>query len=129
MLTNGLMLCGASVFTVVYSSITIYTALLSKIFFGRDMHPLQWLGIVITILGLAIVTKAEEDSEAPTVMYGIFLVLVGTMAHSSIYVLTEYVLVFADDPVPPERLATILGTIMGEWRAPPQRPVAHLHLH
>jgi drug/metabolite transporter (DMT)-like permease len=111
------MACGSSVFTVVYSSITIYTALLSKIFFGRNMHPLQWLGIAITISGLAIVTKAEEESEAPAVLYGVFLVFVGTLAHSCIYVLTEYALVFADDPVPPERLATILGTIMGKLSA------------
>lgn len=49
----------ASSFQMLRGAVIIFTGLLSVAFLGRRLAPSQWLGMVITILGLVIVGLAD----------------------------------------------------------------------
>lgn len=55
----ALNMTSASSFQMLRGAVIIFTGLLSVAFLGRRLAPSQWLGIVITILGLVIVGLAD----------------------------------------------------------------------
>lgn len=108
---NGLIYAGSAIFTVIYSSITIYTAVFSYVFLNRQLHFMQWVGVVVVMLGLAM-TSLSAKNDGLDVEFGVFLILLGTAVHSSTYIMSEYLLVVAEDAIAPQLLSSILGVIV-----------------
>ena len=118
---TGLVSAGSAIFTVVYSSVTVYTALFSWLFFGRQLHYMQWGGVCLVMLGLISSSfgssAGTEDSE--DVGLGILMIMVGSMFHSLYYIVSESILK-DDDPIAPEFLGTFQGlfgtAVFGMWQ-------------
>ena len=119
---TGLVCAGSAVFTVIYSSVTVYTALFSRIFLGRELHYMQWGGVFMVMLGLTSSSvgasfggsAGEED-----VGIGIMMIIVGSMFHSLVYILSESILK-SEDPIAPEFLGSFMGCVgvfvFGLWQ-------------
>ena len=58
---SGAIMAGPTIFAIVYSSVTIWCALLSRILLNRKMTQLQWLSIVIVFIGLGITGLSSLD--------------------------------------------------------------------
>lgn len=105
---SGLAMAGSVIYTVAYSSTTMYTAIFAFLILKKVLRPLQWLGVVLVMIGLAIVSiGAEQDGS--DVVAGFFMILCGSLTHSLTYIGSEYVLSFCDDPVEPELFSFING--------------------
>lgn len=119
---TGLVCAGSAVFTVIYSSVTVYTALFSRLFFGRELHYMQWGGVFMVMLGLtsssigASFNSAEGEED---VGIGIIMIVIGSMFHSLVYILSESILK-SPDPIAPEFLGSFMGFVgvfvFGLWQ-------------
>jgi drug/metabolite transporter (DMT)-like permease len=108
-LTNqGLLDAGATIYTVVHCSGTVFTALFAVLLLKRQLKWNQWLGVVVVTVGLAVIT-ASMHSEGRVIFDGILFVLSGTVIHCFGYIIIEYALVHSADPVAPEFLCAVLG--------------------
>ena len=58
---SGAIMAGPTIFAIVYSSVTIWCALLSRILLNREMTQLQWIAIVIVFIGLGITGLSSLD--------------------------------------------------------------------
>ena len=118
---SGLVSAGSAIFTVVYSSVTVYTALFSWLFFGRQLHYMQWSGVCLVMVGLVSSSFGgnmfSDDSE--DVGLGVLMIMVGSMFHSLYYIISESILK-ENDPIMPEMLATFQGLcgsfVFGLWQ-------------
>lgn len=108
--TNGLVYAGSATYTIIHSSLTVFTALLSYYFLRVKPNRVQCSGIVMIIIGLAIALY-NADSDGIDVFFGAILILLGTMMHSMTYIISEYILVKVEDAVSPELLCSISGLI------------------
>lgn len=135
---TGLLYAGSAIFTVVYSSMTMYTAVFSWIILNRSLRVLQWVGIWVIVVGLSLtsvfvpstvgpeVTNVDKNtspvgattadhlasevmSEASRISLGIFLVVCGSLFHSLSYILSEIVLTTFKESVTPVGLSTTVG--------------------
>jgi drug/metabolite transporter (DMT)-like permease len=88
---TGASLAGPTIFSVVYSSVTVWAAVFSRIFLQRSLTPIQWLAVLIVTSGLAI-TATNSVSLGPDVTHGTLLVFVGSAVHASVYVMSEAVM-------------------------------------
>jgi drug/metabolite transporter (DMT)-like permease len=75
-------------YAVVYSSVTIWTAIFSRIYLKRSMLMLQWLAVMLVFGGLAI-TASDSLNLGPNVARGTTLVFVGSIISSMSYVMSE----------------------------------------
>lgn len=107
---DGLMLAGSAIYTVAYSSIVAYTAVLSMYFVNRRLNYLQWTGVITVMIGLGLVAM-DAKSNGSDVYLGFFLVLLGSFSHSLTYVGSEYVMTLTSEPIRPEYLSFLLGSI------------------
>eukprot|EP01038_Epipyxis_sp_PR26KG_P007848 gene7848-10656_t len=107
---NGLIYAGSAIFTVVYSSVTIYTAVFARIFLNVRLQSTQWFGIFVVFAGLAIVSIGAK-TDGRDVFFGVILILLGSLIHSLTYIASEYLLAIIDNPIAPELLCTLLGSI------------------
>lgn len=107
---NGLMYAGSAIFTVVYSSVTVYNAIFSRIFLNKHLHIYQWLGVLFVSVGLAA-TSVGADNEGRDVAFGIVLILIGSLIHSSTYIMSEISLNRTDNPIAPQMLCSLLGSL------------------
>ena len=119
---TGLVNAGSAIFTVVYSSVTVYTALFSWLFFGRQLHYMLWSGVCLVMLGLLSSTFGSNmfsGADNEDVGLGILMIMVGSMFHSLYYIVSESVLK-DDNPIAPEFLGTFQGifgtTVFGLWQ-------------
>ena len=119
---TGLVNAGSAIFTVVYSSVTVYTALFSWLFFGRQLHYMQWSGVCLVMLGLlssSFGSNMFSGADNEDVGLGILMIMVGSMFHSLYYIVSESVLK-DDNPIAPEFLGTFQGifgtTVFGLWQ-------------
>lgn len=119
---TGLVCAGSAVFTVIYSSVTVYTALFSRLFFGRELHYMQWGGVLMVMLGLTSssigATFGGDDGEKD-VGIGIIMIIIGSLFHSLVYILTESILK-SENPIAPEFLGSFMGCVgvivFGLWQ-------------
>lgn len=114
-LTFGLLLTGGAIFVVLYNSCPAWTALLTKFVLGKKLNGLQISGVFVVCLGLVInvlgsqiemiirsdkeetVTKGKdsrnltEEQNALTyyAVLGSMIVLVGSMLHSLMFILSD----------------------------------------
>jgi drug/metabolite transporter (DMT)-like permease len=113
---------GSAIFTVIYSSVTAYTAMFSYFFFGRALHYMQWSGVSLVVIGLTSsslgsTVGADDDGQ---VAVGICMIMVGSMFHSMVYIISESILARTKNPIAPEALGSLLGmlgaTFYGTWQ-------------
>eukprot|EP01034_Spumella_vulgaris_P023251 gene23251-29456_t len=64
------------------------------------------------MLGLSVVAVGARE-DGPDVFLGVVLILIGSLIHSAIYIMSECLLVFCSHPISPELLCTLLGTMGG----------------
>ena len=108
-LTNqGLIDAGSTIYTVVHCSGTLFTALFAVILLHRVLNVIQWLGILVISIGLAIISLGVMHV-GNSVADGILFTLIGSMIHSLSYIVAEHTLLELKDPIAPELLCAILG--------------------
>lgn len=94
---NGAALAGPTIFAIIYSSVTVWTAVFSRLLLGRKLVPGQWLGIITVFCGLAITATDNSVQVGSSVLHGLILVIIGSMMHGLTYVLCEIVMVVPDE--------------------------------
>ncbi|CAL6086581.1 Conserved_hypothetical protein [Hexamita inflata] len=85
----GQIMCGSGVYIIIYSSLTVWSALGSRISMKKHFNILQILGIVIVTAGLGVSGISSFDA-GQQVIIGIVITLVGTIFHSCVYWLNEF---------------------------------------
>lgn len=93
---TGASLAGPAIFAIVYSSVTIWTAVYSQIFLRRYLNSYQWLFAVIVFGGLAL-TATDSFQLGEGVLQGSTLVFVGASMHGLTYVMSEAIMTRGDD--------------------------------
>lgn len=109
---NGLIFAGSALYTMVSSSMTVYIAVFSYFIFGRRLHVGQVFGIAVLILGLSTAAIGAQ-SDGKDVLLGVLMVFIGSATHAVGYIISEYLLVCAKDPISPEMLCCLLGSAGG----------------
>ena len=107
---TGSALAGPTLFAIIYSSVTVWTALLSRVLLGRLMSPLQWLGVAIVFLGLCI-TGFNSVNLGPKVVHGSLLVTIGSSMHALTYCLSESVMTKLEDKVSVQANCAVQGIV------------------
>lgn len=85
---TGSAMAGPTIFAIIYSSVTVWCALLSRLCLGRSMTNDQWIAVVIVFVGL-VVAGCSSISLGEEVLLGAAIVLVGSALHALMYVLSE----------------------------------------
>lgn len=85
----GQILCGSGIYIVIYSSLTVWSAIGSRIMMKKHFNIWQIIGIVVVTLGLAVSGVASLD-EGSSIIIGVCITLVGTIFHSAVYWLNEF---------------------------------------
>lgn len=88
---SGSILAGPTLFAIIYSSVTVWTAVYSVILLRRPMNALQWIGVV-TVFGGLTVTGFHSRAFGAEVFHGSLLIIVGSSLHAGQYVLSEMVM-------------------------------------
>lgn len=88
---TGASLAGPTIFSIVYSSVTVWTAVWARIVLDRRLTYSQWFGVFVVFGGLTL-TATDSLNLGPDVMHGTFLVLLGSALHAGSYVLSEAVM-------------------------------------
>lgn len=92
---TGSTMSGPTIFAIIYSSVTVWTAVFSKLLLSRRINSMQWLGVWTVFLGL-ILTATNSVRVGPEVYNGALLVTFGSSLHSMTYVLSEAIMVEGD---------------------------------
>lgn len=93
---TGSAMAGPTIFAIIYSSVTVWTAVFSRICLSRQLTPWQWLGVVTVFVGLAI-TGLDSVSMGREVFQGSCLVTVGSIMHALTYVMSESIMTRGDE--------------------------------
>lgn len=88
---SGTTLAGPTIFAIIYSSVTVWTALFSFIFLKRPLSVGQWWGVSLVFSGLCI-TGLQSTTIGPSVVQGTLMVFAGSMMHSLTYVMSESIM-------------------------------------
>mmetsp|Transcript_25552 Transcript_25552/g.37748 ORF Transcript_25552/g.37748 Transcript_25552/m.37748 type:complete len:354 (+) Transcript_25552:319-1380(+) len=93
---TGASMAGPTIFSIVYSSVTVWTALFSQLFLQRLMTKWQWCGVTVVFGGL-ILTATDSLELGGEVINGLTLVLVGSALHASTYIMCEGIMTTAKE--------------------------------
>eukprot|EP00545_Synedropsis_sp_CCMP1620_P013836 CAMPEP_0119011246 /NCGR_PEP_ID=MMETSP1176-20130426/5552_1 /TAXON_ID=265551 /ORGANISM="Synedropsis recta cf, Strain CCMP1620" /LENGTH=335 /DNA_ID=CAMNT_0006964043 /DNA_START=166 /DNA_END=1173 /DNA_ORIENTATION=- len=85
---TGASLAGPTIFSIVYSSVTIWTACFSQIMLGRVMNARQWMAVAVVFGGL-VLTAVDSQQLGEKVTHGLFLILAGSAMHAMTYIMSE----------------------------------------
>jgi len=88
---TGSTFCGPTIFAIIYSSVTIWTALFSRMILARTLNRIQWMGVCVVFAGLSI-TAWGSAALGPQVWKGAVLVFMGSTVHAMTYVLSEAIM-------------------------------------
>ena len=88
---TGSTLAGPTIFAIIYSSVTVWTAIFSFLLLKRRLSKFQWIGVVVVFAGLGI-TGLQSTSLGNDVMHGSILVFLGSCMHALTYVMSEGVM-------------------------------------
>jgi drug/metabolite transporter (DMT)-like permease len=100
---------GPTIFAIIYSSVTIWTAVYSRLLLGRKLRYVQWLAIFIVFGGLAI-TATDSVAVGPDVFKGSLMVLIGSSFHAMTYVMSEAIMTDKDQ-ISPQLNCSIQGLV------------------
>lgn len=107
---TGSAFAGPTIFSIIYSSVTVWTAVFSWIFLDRRLTSLQWFGIFTVFAGLAI-TSLDSLSMGREVFKGSCLVTVGSIIHALTYVASEAVMTKGDDRLSVQQNCAVQGIV------------------
>lgn len=88
---TGATLAGPTLFAVIYSSVTVWTALFSLLFCSRHLSSSQCYAIVLVVLGLCV-AALDGVALGHSVARGTLFILVGSCMHGATYVMSEAVM-------------------------------------
>ena len=88
---TGAGLAGSTIFAVIYSSVTIWTACWSRLILKRSLSWTQWLAVFIVFGGLSM-SALDSAQMGPMVRRGASFVVVGSAMHGMTYVLSEAIM-------------------------------------
>jgi drug/metabolite transporter (DMT)-like permease len=91
-------LSGPTIFAVIYSSVTIWAAVYSRCFLGRDLNCTQWIGVASVFVGLAL-TAFHSVSIGRNVFLGACLVAIGSSLHALVYVISEKLMTHGEEKI------------------------------
>jgi len=103
----GNILAGSIVYTIIYSSVTLWTALMSVFILRRPLTWGQWGGCFIVSIGISL-TAIDSRKYGDHVFFGSILLIAGTMIHSSTYTLSDYMFNLPE-PIPEDVLCSLNG--------------------
>eukprot|EP00980_Cylindrotheca_fusiformis_P026423 scaffold16150_cov112-Cylindrotheca_fusiformis.AAC.2 len=107
---TGAALAGPTLFAIVYSSVTIWAALFSKIFLGRSMNCWQWGCVFVVFFGLALTTSGSIHLGS-SVVQGLLLVVFGSMMHAGNYVMCEAIMTVGEHRLTVRQNCAIQGVV------------------
>ena len=108
--TVGLVLSGSALFGIIYSSVTVWTALFTCLILRKSQTLVKMVGIATVVIGLALPTLDEagdvDDGGASggRVLAGILLTFVGTLFYALEYTLCERAFTLYDRPLDSKQL-------------------------
>ncbi|KAF9548932.1 hypothetical protein EC957_005284 [Mortierella hygrophila] len=117
MVTVGFFYVGSGMYQVIYSSIVIWCAILTRIFLSRKLNNIQWVAIFGVTIGLAIsavgtVQDASPDGPVQSWIeksFGALVTLGATFLYSCVYVLSDKVLSTTKPTPIPEKVCSMVG--------------------
>jgi drug/metabolite transporter (DMT)-like permease len=115
----GASLAGPTIFAIVYSSVTVWTAMFSLIFLGRRMNTWQWLSVA-TVFGGLMLEASDSLQLGGSVIKGCVLVLFGSAMHAMTYILCEAIMTVGEETLNvPQNCgiqSTVACTVLGVWQ-------------
>ena len=81
-------MAGPTIFAIIYSSVTIWTAVFSKILLGRTMNFWQWANVLLVFIGL-VITATDSVNTGKSVLKGSCFIILGSLMHGLAYVMSE----------------------------------------
>ena len=93
---TGASMAGATIFAVIYSSVTVWTAVFSRLFLGRRLNHRQWIAVFVVFGGLCI-TAVDSAKLGDSITQGTVLILIGSCMHGATYVMSEAIMKVAGD--------------------------------
>lgn len=100
---------GPTIFSIVYSSVTVWTAIYSQLFLGRSMNGWQWAA-VLTVFGGLTITAIDSLQLGGDVVEGLFMVIIGSALHALTYVMCEAVMTVGEDKLSVKQNCAIQAT-------------------
>lgn len=88
---TGASYAGATIFAMIYASVTIWTAIFSRCLLHRNINYTQCIAILIVFSGLCI-TSFDSISLGSEVVRGTIYVLIGSCMHGATYVFSEAIM-------------------------------------
>lgn len=88
---TGASWAGPTVFAIVYSSVTVWTAVVSRVLLSRTLTAPQWAAVWVVFGGLCV-TATNSLQLGSSVTQGTALVVLGSALHGSAYVLSEAIM-------------------------------------
>mmetsp|Transcript_14828 Transcript_14828/g.26904 ORF Transcript_14828/g.26904 Transcript_14828/m.26904 type:complete len:377 (+) Transcript_14828:150-1280(+) len=88
---TGVSLAGPTIFAIIYSSVTIWTAVYSRVLLNRHLTIYQWVGVG-TVFGGLLLTCFHSFQLGRQVFLGSCLIFVGSSIHALGYVISEYIM-------------------------------------
>lgn len=110
-LTFGLLLTGGAIFVVLYNSCPVWTAILSRFILKRSLNRIQFVSVIMVCIGLMMnvlvnssnhtggqeheerldqsLVHEKEHGFSPILIVGSTIVLVGSLLHSLMFVLSD----------------------------------------
>lgn len=93
---TGASLSGPTIFAIVYSSVTIWTAVFSQILLNRTMNAWQWANVILVFVGLGI-TSLDSVNTGSNVLTGSCFIILGSAMHGLTYVLSEGIMTVGEE--------------------------------
>jgi drug/metabolite transporter (DMT)-like permease len=107
---TGAGLAGPTIFAIVYSSVTIWTALFSRLFLARIMNKWQWMAVLVVFGGLTL-TATDSLQMGHDVVQGLILILVGSMMHALTYVMSEAIMTVGEEQMSIRQNCAVQGLV------------------
>ena len=104
----GLILAGSGIFTVIYASVTIFTAIFYRTIMKKHLTNTQWFACFLVTVGVAV-SSAGSSVDGNSVFVGSMCIIVGSALHAYTYTVNEMILNLPD-AITPERLSGLIGT-------------------
>ncbi|TNJ26971.1 hypothetical protein GMRT_15098 [Giardia muris] len=105
----GQLMIGSGLYIIIYSSLTIWSAIGSRILLKRKMSVWMWLSIGVVTVGLMVSGVGALTSFGADKLVGMLITLVGTILHSCVYWVSEYFCLATERPIHSRHLAGFMG--------------------
>ena len=116
---TGASLAGPTIFAIVYSSVTVWTAVFSQLLLGRTLSLWQW-GSVLVVFGGLTLTATDSLQLGQKIVHGLILVLLGSMMHALTYVMSEFIMTVGDSKLSVQQNCAVQGIVatvsFGIWQ-------------